>query len=132
MQLNSTINYSETGFFSKLLLGYLDGKNDLNSFYEYAPTLESFKTSIDQKGNQKIERSLLVEVLKEQYQSFKTSEMVMANIEKLAQSNTFTVTTGHQLCLFTGPLYFIYKLVTTINLAKALKRACLLDGNRGS
>jgi bacillithiol biosynthesis cysteine-adding enzyme BshC len=31
------------------------------------------------------------------------------------------VTTGHQLCLFTGPLYFIYKIASTINLCKALK-----------
>ncbi|MFB6306660.1 MAG: bacillithiol biosynthesis cysteine-adding enzyme BshC, partial [Flavobacteriales bacterium] len=44
--------------------------------------------------------------------------------QKLAlieQENTYTITTGHQLCLFTGPLYFIYKIVTTINTAKAAK-----------
>ncbi len=45
----------------------------------------------------------------------------MAQIEKLQESNTYTVTTGHQLNIFTGPLYFIYKIVSTINLAKQLK-----------
>jgi hypothetical protein len=36
-------------------------------------------------------------------------------------NNTFTVTTGHQLNLFTGPLYFLYKIISTINLTKELK-----------
>jgi bacillithiol biosynthesis cysteine-adding enzyme BshC len=40
----------------------------------------------------------------------------------LADKNTYTVTTGHQLCLATGPLYFVYKIITTILLAKKLKK----------
>ena len=31
--------------------------------------------------------------------------------------------TGHQLNLFTGPLYFLYKIISTINLCKELKKA---------
>ncbi|CAF2659854.1 unnamed protein product [Rotaria sp. Silwood2] len=34
--------------------------------------------------------------------------------------DTYTVTTGHQLNIFTGPLYFIYKVISTINLAKKI------------
>jgi uncharacterized protein YllA (UPF0747 family) len=41
----------------------------------------------------------------------------------LRDENTFTVTTGHQLNIYTGPLYVIYKLVSTINLARALQKA---------
>ena len=44
-----------------------------------------------------------------------------SNTLSLKNANTFTVTTGHQLALFTGPLYFIYKIATIINLAKQLK-----------
>ncbi|PCH49286.1 MAG: bacillithiol biosynthesis cysteine-adding enzyme BshC [Flavobacteriaceae bacterium] len=43
-------------------------------------------------------------------------------IELLSNENTFTITTGHQLNIFTGPLYFLYKIITTINLTKALKK----------
>ena len=53
-----------------------------------------------------------------QYAEFKIKSAVLSNLNKLKNSNTFTVTTGHQLNLFGGPLYFIYKIVTVINLVK--------------
>ena len=39
----------------------------------------------------------------------------------LKNENTFTITTGHQLNLFTGPLYFLYKIISVINLSEQLK-----------
>ena len=36
--------------------------------------------------------------------------------------NTYTVCTGHQLSLLTGPIYFIYKIISTINLTKILNK----------
>ncbi len=42
------------------------------------------------------------------------------NIELLEKENTFTVTTGHQLNLFTGPVFFIYKILQTIKTAEYL------------
>jgi bacillithiol biosynthesis cysteine-adding enzyme BshC len=42
-------------------------------------------------------------------------------MESLKEETTFTVTTGHQLTIFTGPLYFIDKSVTVINACKQLK-----------
>ncbi|MFM7024315.1 MAG: bacillithiol biosynthesis cysteine-adding enzyme BshC [Flavobacteriales bacterium] len=64
-------------------------------------------------------RKLLVERLREQYKNFRKEEAVENNIAALLNENTFTVTTGHQLCLFGGPAYFIYKIISTI-------RACEL------
>ena len=68
-------------------------------------------------------RKILNEVLQEQYLGVKASKTTVANISALAQDETFTVVTGHQLNIFTGPLYFLYKIISTINLAKALKKA---------
>ena len=44
------------------------------------------------------------------------------NINLLLKENTFTVTTAHQPNIFTGPLYFIYKIVHAIQLAAELKK----------
>lgn len=102
--------------FSKLLLDYLAGKPELNPFYGATPTLESFRAQIDQKKS--VNRQTLVEVLTDQYQGISESP----NIQCLLDEKTFTVTTGHQLNLFTGPLYVIYKLISTINLARKLQK----------
>lgn len=66
-------------------------------------------------------RKVLVAAFHKQYLGVNTSEKVQQNIEALAEHNTFTVTTGHQLCLMTGPLYFIYKILHVIKLAEELK-----------
>jgi bacillithiol biosynthesis cysteine-adding enzyme BshC len=46
---------------------------------------------------------------------------VQQNIDLLLQHNTYTITTGHQLNIFTGPLYFVYKIITAINTCKQLQ-----------
>ncbi|HMQ49104.1 MAG TPA: bacillithiol biosynthesis cysteine-adding enzyme BshC [Saprospiraceae bacterium] len=93
---------------------------ELRSFYKYPPSLEGFGAAIQDKSKEALRRDLLVKVLKEQYQNIPTSEQVKANIERLADDNTFTVTTAHQPSLFTGPLYYIYKIISTIKLAQQL------------
>ena len=62
----------------------------------------------------------MVNALENQYKGFNVSEKTKENIALLKQQNTFTVTTGHQLNLFTGPLYFLYKIISAINLAEEL------------
>lgn len=116
------ISYQETGSFSKLVLDYINNEEALKAFYSYRPDRKGLAEAIE-KRNFLGDRNILVEVLKQQYQHIQTNKSVTKNIELLALENTFTVTTGHQLNLFTGPLYFIYKIVTAINLAIELKMA---------
>jgi len=118
------ISYQNSGYFSTLMDDYLNQKSNLQSLYNRFPSLDNFEGQILEKkenfnGNEK--RKILVSVLKSQYSKIKTSSATLNNITLLNDSNTFTVTTGHQLNLFSGPLYFLYKIISTINLAKELK-----------
>lgn len=122
---NDCITYQNSGYFIPLIVDYLDQKSELKSLYNRFPTIENFKFQLEEKGeNFPIEnRKILVDALKKQHTNFHISEVTTNNIELLNQPNTFTITTGHQLNLLTGPLYFIYKIITVINLTKELKAA---------
>ncbi|UPT65893.1 MAG: bacillithiol biosynthesis cysteine-adding enzyme BshC [Sphingobacteriales bacterium JAD_PAG50586_3] len=65
----------------------------------------------------------MVNAIEKQYKQGNTipTDATAANIQLLKDDSTFTIVTGHQLCLFTGPLYLIYKLADCISLARQLK-----------
>ena len=120
---NDCISYQNSGYFTPVMIEYLNQNPELKSLYNRFPTLENFADQISEKQqnyNNEIRLSL-VEVLNEQYQNLDKTDLLSQNLELLKSDTTFTVTTGHQLNLFTGPLYFLYKIVSTINLAKTLK-----------
>lgn len=117
------ISYQKSGYFSPLMNDYLDQNDNLSSLYNRFPTLQNFEGQILEKqaNFDNSNRISLVSVLHKQYAAIETSHLTLQNIEALKVNNTFTVTTGHQLNLFTGPLYFLYKIISTINLTKELK-----------
>ncbi|GAA4303102.1 bacillithiol biosynthesis cysteine-adding enzyme BshC [Aestuariibaculum suncheonense] len=119
------ISFKNTGYFSSLICDYLDENPQLKPFYNRFPNLENFKEQIEEKAlSFSLEsRETLVKALKRQYKKVETSELTLSHIDALQNENTFTITTGHQLNLFTGPLYFLYKIVSTINLSRDLKEA---------
>ena len=115
-----SIPFRETNYFSSFICDYLEEKPHLSTFYNRFPKLENFKEQIKEKQFSKTNRETLVKVLQEQYLNLNTSKRTSANIELLGKNNTYTITTGHQLNLFTGPLYFLYKILSTINLCEEL------------
>lgn len=117
-----SIPYSDTGYFSKLICDYLTGSDSLRSFYNRFPDMQSFKSQIEEKSHSYTSefRKILVDRLYDQYKGIETTEATKGNIDSLLASTTFTITTGHQLNLFTGPLYFIYKIFSVINLTEKL------------
>lgn len=120
---NDCISYQESGYFSKLINAYLNQEVDLTSLYHRFPTLENFKAQLEEKAVtfHLNSRRVLVNELEKQYKETATSTATTNNISLLKETHTFTITTGHQLNLFTGPVYFIYKIISTLNLCKQLK-----------
>lgn len=115
------INLGEmSNYFSPIFLDYIEGKSTLTPFYQYTPQVSSFKDVITNRTFEPGKRELLHAVLSEQYKNLPAHQAVENNIKRLKEPNTFTITTGHQLNIFTGPLYFIYKIVTAINTCKIL------------
>lgn len=106
--------FAETNSFSAFFLDYIQQKETLKKFYSQFPEKKNFNVQIENKKQSfpASHRSTLVSALQNQYKNLVQQEIVKSNISLLAQSNTFTVTTGHQLNIFTGPLYFIYKIIT--------------------
>ena len=60
------------------------------------------------------QREILYQILTEQIQDLKLSPKQKENIALLQQEHVFTITTGHQLNLFSGASFFIYKILQTI------------------
>ena len=148
MKFNATqISYRSTGLFSALINDYIETKGTAQSFVNYAASKEGYKKAIEQRASFPTNRKVLVEVLQNQYtqlekelsdsnvlssnnnnalnNSLNTKEafkLVNDNVNLLLKENTFTVTTAHQPNIFTGPLYFFYKILHTIQLAADLKK----------
>lgn len=116
------IPFKQTGFFSNIMIDYLEKKDTITQFYNNFSDIDGFKKQIEEKENSFTNdtRKVLVDALKKQYENVNVSESTENNIELLINSDTFTITTGHQLNLFTGPLYFLYKIISTINLCEEL------------
>ncbi len=116
------IAFNQVPQFSFKDVAYATANPDLRSFFKYPVSLESFRDVIHDKQKAPINRKVLVEALQHQYERRTPSKEVQKNIGALLNDRTFTVVTAHQPALFTGPLYYILKIFSTINLAETLKK----------
>jgi len=121
------IPYAQTGKFSALVEDYLRKDDFISSFFQHKPNLLGIQSQLEVKKNfDPALRIRLIEALKKQYKRLQLAEDECAEISEridlLQSPNTFTVTTGHQLCLFTGPLYTVYKILHTLALADYINK----------
>lgn len=114
------IDYEQTGYFSTIVTDYLKDAEAIRPFYKHTPTLEGIENAIEERKLFPYQRSLLVHELREQYAGLPMNDVLKHNIELLLKENTYTITTAHQPNIFTGPLYFIYKILHAIKLAATL------------
>lgn len=114
------ISYKNTGAFSKIVEDYLNADPALKDFYGKEPDMHGIRKAIKERKKYKHDRNLLVKVLQNQYSKLEVNEKVTFNIASLLEENTFTICTAHQPNIFTGHLYFIYKILHAIKLADKL------------
>jgi bacillithiol biosynthesis cysteine-adding enzyme BshC len=116
------IPYSQINNFSKIILDYIEQAQELKEFYEHTVNIEGIKSAISKRKKFSTNREILVEQLQAQYKNAENNESVQTNITALLNENAFTVCTAHQPNIFTGHLYFIYKIIHTIKVANDLKK----------
>ncbi|MFM9911522.1 MAG: bacillithiol biosynthesis BshC, partial [Chitinophagaceae bacterium] len=116
----TNLSYKQTGFFSSIVIDYLDQSPKLRPFYDQPGSKQGIEELIKARQGNSVNRTVLVEHLNNQYKSISTSTKVSQNIISLKEKNSFTITTAHQPALFTGTLYFIYKIIHAIKLADQL------------
>ena len=115
--------YRQTGYFSKTVLDYIDQAPAIKPFFSHPPSLAGVMQAIEARKSFKTDRETLVRELKMQYEGVNASPKVLANIDSLLADSTFTITTAHQNNLFTGPLYFIYKILHVIKLSEYFRES---------
>ncbi|WP_290793619.1 bacillithiol biosynthesis cysteine-adding enzyme BshC [Flavihumibacter sp. UBA7668] len=119
----SVVPYASTGFFNEIVLDYISGKETLQPFYEHPVSWEGLEAAMRKRDKAPVNRTVLVQALENQYRAagLDADEKVTASIELLKKTTTYTVCTAHQPNIFTGYLYFVYKILHAIRLAEELK-----------
>lgn len=117
----TAISYRETGFYSRIILDYLQNREELKDFYAHPFSAAGIKAAIEDRKSFRSDRKLLVDTFHKHYRNQNTTLLQQQNINLLANENCFTVTTAHQPNIFTGHLYFIYKIFHAIKLCEKLK-----------
>lgn len=116
------VSYAETGYFSTIVSAYISGDERLKPFYRFPVSTDGLAQAIAERKKFPVDRKLLVSVLREQYRSMPVNEAVEKSIDALLNERTFTICTAHQPAIFTGSLFFIYKIVHAIRLAAELSK----------
>lgn len=118
------------GFFDKLILDYIQDIDEVRPLYQFRPDIKGLRESMQLADRSPESREILMQVLRNQYEEMDpdlVNEKIWENIELLKNSDTYTICTGHQLGIFSGPLYTIYKIASTIHLSRKLSES---SGNK--
>jgi bacillithiol synthase len=120
--LQTEYSFEELKLSSQLVRDFIQEDEKImplvNNFFD----LDNIKSQIQQKSFDLPKRTILVNSLREQNKGIDCSNSTQKNIESLLDENTFTITTGHQLNLLGGPLYFIYKIAQCIEITEGLNQ----------
>ena len=124
MEVSQTISFNAKQYnkFSSLIFEYLTQNKNVDEFYELFPNESSLIQQAEKKLKQFQHRKVTHQVLSNQMSKLALTDKQKENLKKFEYDNTVTITTGHQLNLFTGPLYFFYKILQTIKCCEYMQK----------
>ena len=123
----SHINFDLVRQFTKRDKDYQSRPELFSEYIRYMPDQNGLLNAIKDRKDYPVDRSKLVNAIKKQYNKVIPAEIQTSNIDSLLKDDSFTVITAHQPALFTGPFYYISKIISTIVLAQKLT---LLSGKK--
>jgi len=107
---------------SPLVNNYYSGTTSLRDFYSTPPSIEAIVHEAQHRLFSPEAYEALHQSLTEQYTGYTLHESVTANLKSIADQHAVCVTTGHQLCILGGPAFMLYKIVSTIQLARSIQQ----------
>jgi len=109
-------------FGSQLSKDYVQSFPAVAEFFYGDYRLEKLYHTLASRVDQtpRADRGRLIEILTEQNESFGGGAATRHNLRLLAKPDSLAVVTGQQVGLFSGPLYTLYKALTTCKLAADL------------
>lgn len=124
MKTVAKVPYSKTPYTSKIIKDFLSRDIKLTDFYNRDYDTANIEEQISQKrlNYSSQNRKVLCNALRKQYKDIPLTQKSSKHLEYLKKENAFTITTGHQLNLFTGPLYALYKVIDTLKTADLLSQ----------
>ena len=114
--------FEQTNAFSKIIIDYINNDERLSEFVTDFPSINDIEKIIETKQKESIDRKLLVQTIFQQYQHIEIDETFSKQIHALEDKQTFCIVTAHQLNIFGGPLYYIYKIAQTIATCNLLQK----------
>ncbi|KQS95190.1 bacillithiol biosynthesis cysteine-adding enzyme BshC [Chryseobacterium sp. Leaf394] len=121
MRTLKTLDFKNIESIPQLIKDFVGNK--IEGFEEYTFSKNNFQKQIQNKkaSFSDEQRQILFDELNAQLSDLKLSDLQKRNLDFIKNSETFTITTGHQLNLFTGPAFFIYKILQTVKTCIYLK-----------
>jgi len=117
---STSYTFEEVGAFSAFVKAFTQQHKHLEPFVNGFFTKEGLDAHLEAKLKNYTHRTSLVSALKVQLAAVQLSTAQQESISHLEKNNTITITTGHQLSLFNGPMYFIYKILQVAKTCKEL------------
>ena len=111
--------FADLGAFPDLFVDYCTHFDAVTDFYAGDwQDLSARREAADAAARRPVDRDALADTLFDQNGRWGLDATTRSHIEALRDPESVAIVTGQQVGLFTGPLYTLYKIITTLQLAE--------------